>query len=106
MRALSATELLDLWERGLRQPPARRALALLEAALPDLSPSEIAALPIGWRDAHLLELRELLLGGDLTVVISCPACGEQLESTFRTVDLRAEATAVEPAQGLEADGYR
>jgi hypothetical protein len=106
MRALSATELLDLWERGLRQPPARRALALLEAAQPDLRPSEIAALPIGRRDAHLLELRELLLGGDLTVVIGCPACGEQLDSTFRTVDLRAEATAVEPAQGLEVDGYR
>jgi hypothetical protein len=106
MRALSATELLDLWERGLRQPPARRVLALLEAASPDLSPSEIAELPIGRRDAHLLELRELLLGGDFTIVISCPACGEQLDSTFRTVDIRAGATAVEPAQGLEVDGCR
>src|SRR5262249_33268916 len=106
MRTLSATELLDLWEHGLRQPPARRALALLEAARPDLSPSEIAALPIGRRDAHLLELRELLPGGEFTIVISCPACGQQLDSTFHTIDIRAKAPAIEPTQGLEVDGYR
>jgi hypothetical protein len=106
MRALGAAELLDLWERGLRQPPARRALALLEAACPDLSEPEIAALPIGRRDAHLLRLRELLLGPELTIVASCPACGEQLDSTFRTADIRVDAAAAEPAQALEADGYR
>ena len=31
MRALSASELLDLWEQGQGEPPARRALVLLAA---------------------------------------------------------------------------
>jgi hypothetical protein len=106
MRALSAAELLDLWERGLRQPPARRAVALLEAACPDLSAGEAAALPLGRRDARLLDLRELLLGPDLTIVASCPNCGEQLDSTFQGAQLRMDAGAAEPAQTVEADAYR
>jgi len=106
MRALGAAELLDVWERGLRQPPARRAVALLEAACPDLRPGEAAALPVGRRDACLLDLRELLLGPDVTIVADCPNCGEQLDSTFRATDIRAEATPVEPTQTIEADAYR
>ena len=106
MRALGAAELLDLWERGLRQPPARRAVALLEAACPDLSPGEAAALPVGRRDACLLDLRDVLLGPDLTIVSNCPNCGEQLDSTFRSADIRSEATPVEPTQIVEAEAYR
>jgi uncharacterized protein (UPF0212 family) len=106
MRVLGAAELLDLWERGLRQPPARRAVALLAAACPELSPGEAAALPLGRRDAYLLDLRELLLGPELTIVANCPNCGEQLDSTFRCADIRAEATPVEPTQTIEADAYR
>src|SRR5262249_48742929 len=106
MRALSAAELLDLWERGLRQPPARRAVALLEAACPDLSPGEAAALPLGRRDACLLDLRELLLGPDLTIVASCPNCGEELDSTSRGAELRVTGGAAEPTQTVEADAYR
>src|SRR5262250_359324 len=96
MRALSAGELLDVWERGLRQPPARRAVALLEAACPELSPGEAAALPLGRRDACLLDLRELLLGPDLTIVASCPNCGEQLDWTFQGAQLRVNTGATEP----------
>ena len=106
MRVLSAAELLELWERGLRQPPARRAVALLEAACPDLSPDEAAALPVGRRDAYLFDLRELLLGPDLTIVVSCPNCGEQLDSTFHGAQIRADASAAQPTQTIEADAYR
>src|SRR5262249_30336561 len=106
MCALSAAELLDLWERGLQQPPARRAVALLEAACPDLSPGEAAALPVGRRDAYLLDLRELLLGPDLTIVAGCPNCGEQLDSTFQGAQLRVDASATEPTHTIEADTYR
>lgn len=106
MRALSAAELLDLWEIGLPLPPARRALALIEAACPELSPRDLAALPIGRRDARLLALRELLLGPELTIVAGCPACGEQLESTFAGAAVRADAKVVEPTLAVDVDGYR
>jgi uncharacterized protein (UPF0212 family) len=106
MRALSAAELLDVWERGLRQPPARRAVALIEAACPELSPGEAAALPIGRRDARLLDLRELLLGPDLTIVARCPNCGEQLDSTFHGAQLRADPGPAEPTRTIAADAYR
>jgi hypothetical protein len=107
MRAPSAAELLDIWERGLQQPPAERMLALLGAAHPGSGPGDLAAMPIGRRDALLLELRELLLGPDLTMVASCPGCGEQLESTFRTADLRVSpAIGHQGHQAIEVEGHR
>ena len=35
MRQLTSAELIQLWERGHEMPPARRAVALAEAALAD-----------------------------------------------------------------------
>lgn len=87
MRAPDAAELLDLWERGLTQPLPRRALALLRAAWPEAPDAELLALPLGARDARLLALRRLLFGRDLTVVASCPACGDTVESTFEVDDV-------------------
>jgi hypothetical protein len=106
MRALSAAELLDLWERGLQLPPARRALALLEAACPEISPRELATLPLGRRDAWLLELRELLLGPELTMVAGCPGCGEQVESSFDSAVIRADANVLAPIPTVAVDRYR
>jgi hypothetical protein len=106
MRALDSAELLDLWERGLPLSPTRRALALLAAACPEASPSELAAMPLGRRNAHLLALRELLLGPELTVVAPCPACGEHLESTFHSGDMRSDLGPEEPVLPIEAEGYR
>jgi hypothetical protein len=106
MRTPSAAELLDVWERGLPLPRARRALALLESACPELSPDDLAALSIDRRDARLLELRDLLLGPELTIVAICPACGEQLESTFHSADIRAETKDVGPILAIEVDYYR
>ena len=106
MRALSAAELLDVWERGLQLPTAERALALLQQACPELNARELLALPIGRRDAHLLDLRDLLLGPEITLVANCPGCGEQLESTFHSADIRADARDAEPVQTMEVSGYR
>jgi len=103
-RVPNAAELLDHWEYGLQQPLARRMLVLLAAACPEAA-GDIAALPIGRRDARLLELRERLFGPTLTIVASCPGCGERLQSAFAVSDLRS--TAGNPAPHvLEFDGYR
>ena len=90
MRALSAAELLEAWERGLDANLTERMLILLGASCTDRNRSELADMPLGGRDALLLELRLLLFGPACTAVVSCPGCGEQLESTFPLVRMRIE----------------
>src|SRR6188768_1351234 len=107
MDSLSARELLDVWERGFTQPLPERMLTLLAATLPDATVAELAELSIGRRDAQLLRLRERLFGPELTAVASCPACGEQVESTFLVADVRlADEAAVQALHSVEVEGYR
>src|SRR5882724_6869147 len=96
MRALSASGLLDAWEKGTTQSPVERALTLLTAACPDWSSEDLAELPIGERDRNLLRLREALFGPQLIMVSQCPKCGESLESACRVPELQGqEAPAVQ-----------
>lgn len=106
MRALSADEILDLWERGLTQGPTTRALSLLAAACPDMPHQKLLALPIGHRDALLLALREALFGPRLEAVAICPQCGQQLELSFSTAELQYDP-ASEPQKevSLDASAY-
>ena len=92
MRALSAAELLDVWEHGFVQSPAERALTLLEAACPELSADSIAKLTVGERDLRLLTLREWTFGSQLLCLAMCTGCGEQLELSLRAADLFAQET--------------
>jgi hypothetical protein len=71
MRALSASELLNVWERGFIQPPIYRALTLLAVAC-EASPETLAKLSIGDRDARLLTLREWTFGSQLVGLVNCP----------------------------------
>lgn len=89
MIELSTSDLLNVWECGLDQPPVRRALSLLVAACPDVPPDELAKLSIGQRDANLLMLREFAFGSLLECVETCPVCKEQLEFAFRIDDILA-----------------
>jgi hypothetical protein len=91
MRALTAAEFLEIWERGSRQSPARRALLLLGAACPDETPEALARLSLGRRDARLLRLREAAFGARLEAAATCPRCGEKLEMGFTVDELLAGA---------------
>jgi DNA-directed RNA polymerase subunit RPC12/RpoP len=106
MRILSASELLDVWERGLAQQPLERALELLGAACPEMSPDALAHISIGRRDAGLLTLRAWTFGAQMAGVISCARCGDRLELVLDLAglplpSLGAEATEV----SLELPGY-
>lgn len=107
MRALSASELLDVWERGFGRAPAEQALVLLTAACPDLLPDELAGLSIGQRDARLLTLREWMFGPHLEGLVICPACVERLELDLRTTDLHigGKPAGESGPLSLEAGGY-
>jgi len=102
MRMLSAPELLDVWERGLGQPPVQRALSLLAAACPEMSPEVLAALSLGQRDAYLLTLREWMFGPQLTGLATCSGCGERLELTCQVAEIRAAPAASQQEEGGEA----
>ena len=93
MRSLSASQLLEVWERGQVQPSVQRPLLLLMVACPDKSQDELAHLSIGQRDAWLLTLREWTFGPQLTSLTTCPRCGEQIELSFSTSDIRVEGSA-------------
>ncbi len=105
MHALSALELLGVWERGLGEGPVERALALVAAAC-DACPDGLAGLTIGQRDAGLLTLREWTFGPTMSGVVTCPGCGQRLELTFDVAEIRADAP-VEPERAVSVtnDGY-
>ena len=104
MRALSAPELLSVWERGQAQPPVQRTLTLLAAACPGIPPDALAELSIGQRDARLLTLREWTFGPQLVTIAACPGCGERLELTFNIADIRSPPLSLrERGAGGERD---
>jgi hypothetical protein len=94
MEAPGPETLLRIWEESAGSHPIRRALALLDAAWPDIEIGRWAQAPIGVRDGWLLRLYEALFGPQLQTVTGCPRCGETLESTFMTRDLRSEPPAL------------
>jgi hypothetical protein len=106
MYALSASELLEAWERGLGQQPIERALTLLAAACPDTPADALARLSIGQRDAHLLSIREWLFGPTLVSLVNCPNCGDRLELNFNVADIRVPLEGQPPANmSLSVAGY-
>ena len=91
MRSLTAAELLDVWERGLTQPPPQRALLLLGATQPDRPLSAIGTLSVGQRDMHLLALREGLFGSQLASLAACPQCQLCVQIDLDVADLHQPA---------------
>jgi hypothetical protein len=79
MRALSDSELLDLWEGGLRRHPLDRALLALCAAYPETGYERIAEWPLGRRNRALIEMHCERFGRSLRGWIACTRCGEKLE---------------------------
>jgi hypothetical protein len=106
MRALSAPELLGIWEQGLTQAPVERAIELLAAVYPENSKDSLGALSVGQRDARLLRLRESLFGSRVAGFVGCPRCGGRLELALEVADLLAGSTSEPEGEiSLTADEY-
>ena len=69
MRALSAEEVLRIWERGQGQPLPERAVMLLTVAFPEMPEEALTDLPLGAYDALLLRVREHLFGPTLAAFV-------------------------------------
>jgi len=88
MHTPTPAQLLQVWERGGDPSAAARGLLLLGCSCDDEAPVDaLAAMPLGRRDARLLELRERLFGSAVDAVATCPQCAATVEATFRCDDL-------------------
>lgn len=108
MKNLAAADVLNIWERGLNESLLHRSLILLAAALPELSPDEIANLSIGKRDDYLMLLRERLFGTKLVNTAMCPNCSELMEWENRISDMRSPSdpeTGDQHIHTLQLDNY-
>lgn len=100
-----ADSLLDTWSKARREPPLGRTLALLQLAAPGADLEQLAALPIGRRDARLLAWRNSILGHELRCLMRCPACGLDGEFSLDSRALvRVAEVAAEPV--VEREDYR
>jgi hypothetical protein len=100
MQLPGAAQLIDVWEQGAARHPVHQALALLAAAYPEKTPADLAALPLGRRDAYLLEFREALFGPALDCYAECPRCEARLEFRVDIKDLLGRAAGEsEPVAG-------
>lgn len=107
MRVLSVAQLLDVWEFGRAASPGERALLLLGAAEPDLTPEQLADLSVGRRDAALLRLRAQTFGGILACLSACPHCGERVEMDLPVEDILLPPPADTPPElTVVAGDYR
>jgi hypothetical protein len=79
MQSLSDSDLLNLWESGLRRHPLDRALIALSQVFPETTYDRLADWPLGRRNKALAELHCVYFGQNLQGWISCASCGEKLE---------------------------
>ena len=86
MQTPTPAQLLQVWERA-GASAASCGLWLLGISCEARSAEALAALPLGQRDALLLQLRERLFGAQVSGVANCPQCATTVEATFRCDDL-------------------
>ncbi len=104
MRGLTASEILHVWETAHRFHPIDQVLSILLQVLLEQGRDELAALPLGRRDALLLALRKATFGDALPGKNHCPQCGETVE--FEVSCSALAENAVDPGQKhVNLEGY-
>lgn len=108
MTQLAEPALLRAWEAGQGRHPVDQALAMLALALPETSRDELASLPVGRRDAHLLAIYERTFGSHIEGLVDCPQCGNTLEFSLLVADIQQPPAAEmkDHIYRLSAAGYQ
>jgi hypothetical protein len=99
-----AADALEAWERAGRVPPARRGAELLSAVAGAVHATDADDLPVGRRDALLLDLYRTSFGDRLDALSACPSCGVVVEVAASCAGLLSGAAA-EPVAPVDIDGY-
>lgn len=103
MPALSAAQLLSVWEHGARRHPLDRALLLFAVAEPGLAPDALADAPLGACNAALMRLRRDCFGAAIPAWTNCPACGERMSFELDLAQLPAMTPVLDV---VEVEGHR
>jgi len=98
--------LIEIWERATGRNAVSAALAALAVWSHDATPEALAALPIGRRDALLLEARRALIGDSIEVTATCPACSAEVEAAVSCSVLSGQATDPPPQWQVAVGRYR
>ena len=106
MDTMGAETWIDLWSRGRGRHALERALLLLQPRFPEWSPSCLAAMPLGQRNAHLIRLRLAWMGPRLELNDRCPACREAVFFPVEAATLLASDQPLREAYQWEHEGYR
>jgi hypothetical protein len=106
MRALTSSDFLDLWERGVGLHPLDQGLLILGAGLPEASYDGLADWPLGRRNAALAQLRCACFGPRLEAWMACPECGEKLELNLDGRSLAQAAPEAQLSEPIVARGQR
>jgi hypothetical protein len=101
MRPLSQGELLEVWECGLEQSSLDRTLAMLRLAGSE-KPEQFT---VGESDWHLLKLRELMFGPEITALAHCPQCNCAVEVNFNVADISIGRSTSDQGLVLSEGGY-
>jgi hypothetical protein len=105
MHALSDEQVVRVWTHGQGRHPLDRALLVLAVAFPEASWDELAHLPLGSRDALLLDLYASSFGTAVDVLTGCPRCGAWLELALTTGELRLPLSPT-PGVSVELAAWR
>lgn len=100
----TAQQTIDIWERGEGLHPIDRGLMLLSIAWPDVEWEQLAGLPLGRRDAALMELRCRTFGNWLEGYSRCPTCDQEVEFSLDLRELLQSAPVDQENQLLLPDG--
>lgn len=104
---IAPTALLDAWDHACGAAPAARATALLSWLCPQADADALARLPLGARDARLLQLRQEVFGDRMVCLSACPACETELEFSVLASGLLQQAgETCADERSVEGLGYR
>src|SRR5215467_6080003 len=93
LRPVTGCEEEFLLQEGKLLSPAARATQLITRCLCRLGPLEpvcadlVRQLSVGDREAILLHLRRLTLGGRISCLLSCPCCGKKMDLDLQVDEL-------------------
>ncbi|HZM66416.1 MAG TPA: hypothetical protein VFC16_08980 [Nakamurella sp.] len=105
IRVPTTADLLEMWERGRADVPAR-ALLLLGATVRADSARELTELALGARNRLLLRARAVLFGSSCEVVADCVECGTELESSLPVLALVSDSRPAGSVRALDCRGYQ
>jgi hypothetical protein len=104
VRALTSSEIIQLWEKADHLHPIDQALSILQQVVAEHSRDDLAELPLGQRNGLLLLLRRSTFGDLLPGKSQCPQCGESVEFELSCHSLMQ--SRVKPQlQCLKQDGF-